>query len=148
MTNDEEGDKTGEVKERKKLLDTIRLPLVSIFPKKRTDSNLGNQSAQAGLASMETLEDKSTDEKNTDELKNVPLEPTKTDVEKQEEVEEQTWKQKLMAYRVAISAFLIFLLLILIIVIAAIPETPVIRVAPIREGRYVEAVTSCGKVEG
>ncbi|XP_044255231.1 neurotactin [Tribolium madens] len=145
---EEDGEKSSEQKEKKKLLDTIRLPLVSVFPrKKKEEQKLESQTAQAGLASMETLDDKSTDGKSNDEMKNVNLDEKK-DLEAQEVAEEATWRQKLKTYRVAIGALLVFLLLTLIIVIVAIPGKDIPRVAPIKDGRYVEAVTGCGKVEG
>lgn len=64
--------KSGELKEKKGLLDTIRLPLVSVFPRKKKDEGLENQAA--GLASMETLGDNDKSiEKNGEELKTIPL---------------------------------------------------------------------------
>lgn len=99
------GEKLGENKDRLKLLETIRLPLVSVFQRmKRTSEsqNLTNNQNQAGLASMETLDDKS----NSD-LKTVPLDDRK-DVEKQEQSSpEGTLLQKLRAYRMAIGKFLL-----------------------------------------
>lgn len=71
-------EKPAEPKEKKRLLDTIRLPLVSVFPrKKKEEQNLGTQTAVAGLASMETLDenDKSADKKEG-EMKNVCLDVT------------------------------------------------------------------------
>lgn len=100
------GDKTNETKEKKKLLDTIRLPLVSVFPRKKKDDNLEQQTAQAGLASMETLDEKSTDGKST-ELKNVSL-VDKADVEKQETTDNTAAMciKGIQAYKIAICKFL------------------------------------------
>lgn len=54
------GDKVAsEPKEKRNLLNTIRLPLVSVCPLKKKDEQDGKR---AGLASMETLGDKSGDE--------------------------------------------------------------------------------------
>ncbi|CAH1370476.1 unnamed protein product [Tenebrio molitor] len=148
LIDEEGGEKPAEVKDKKKLLNTIRLPLVSVFPrKKKDDQKLESQTAQAGLASMETLDDKSTDDKNNDEMKNVNLDEKK-DLEAQDAAQETTWRQKLKAYRVAISALLVFLLLIMIIVAVAIPGKKTVKVAVVKDGRYVEAFTSCGPVEG
>ncbi|KAJ3656261.1 hypothetical protein Zmor_015349 [Zophobas morio] len=146
ILGEEDSDKPPETKEKKKLLDTIRLPLVSVFPrKKKDDQKLESQTAQAGLASMETLDDKSTDDKGNDEMKTVNLDEKK-DLEAQEAVEETTWRQNLKTYRVAISAVLVFVL-ILIIVAVAIPRMS-LKEALVKDGRFVETVTSCGKVEG
>lgn len=59
--------------QRKSLIDTIRIPLVSVFPRK-SKQDLAAQGGAAGLASMETLDDtdKSAD-KNEDDMKNVKL---------------------------------------------------------------------------
>ncbi|KAF2880218.1 hypothetical protein ILUMI_25954 [Ignelater luminosus] len=152
VLNNDEDEKPAEPKEKKRLLDTIRLPLVSVFPrKKKEEQNLGTQTAVAGLASMETLDenDKSADKKEG-EMKNVCLDVAldeKKELEKQSSDEEVSWRQKIKAYRIVISAFLVFLLLLIIIVIVIIPGEPSYSV-PIRDGRYVETITSCGKVEG
>lgn len=75
------------------MLDTIRLPLVSVFPrKKKNEQSLEHQTAQAGLASMETLDDKSTDGKSNNEMKNVALDDKK-DVERQETEESTNWRK-------------------------------------------------------
>ncbi|XP_060530745.1 neurotactin [Cylas formicarius] len=147
-TSETDEEKTGESKDKKNLLQTIRLPLVSVFSKKKKEDsqNLNSQTGQAGLASMETLDDKSNDGKSG-ELKSVPLDDKK-DVEKQESDEDLTLAQRVKTYRIAISALLIFLVLIVIIVIIARQSASQITAAPIRDSRYVEAVTTCGKVEG
>lgn len=106
------GDKPVETKEKKKLLDTIKLPLVSVFPKKKKEGDtLENQTAQAELASMETLDEKSSDDKN-DEMKNVALDDKK-DVERQNPEDETTWKDKLKTYKIAISTYLLPILSVL-----------------------------------
>ncbi|KAJ8945077.1 hypothetical protein NQ318_005257 [Aromia moschata] len=144
---EEDGDKAAETKEKKKLLDTIRLPLVSVFPRKKKDGeNIEHQTAQAELASMETLDDKSTDEKEED-MKNVALNDKK-DVERQEEAEGTTWQEKLRAYKIAISALLVFFLLIMIIIFVAIPTKQISYSPPVKDGRYIETITTCGRVEG
>ncbi|CAH0561233.1 unnamed protein product [Brassicogethes aeneus] len=140
----EDADKSGEPKEKKSLIDSIRIPIVSVLSRKKNQPL--DQSAQAGLASMETLDDKSQNE-----LKKVDLEESKDekDAEKQEtEVPEQTWRQKLMAYRIAISALLLFILLIIIIIIIAVPGKSYPASPPIKDGRFIETITGCGKVEG
>ncbi|KAJ8937558.1 hypothetical protein NQ314_011793 [Rhamnusium bicolor] len=144
---EEDGEKPSETKEKKKLLDTIKLPLVSVFPRKKKEGeNLENQTAQAELASMETLDEKSTDEKN-DDLKNISLDDKK-DVERQDPEEIASWKEKIKTYKIAISALLVFLSLIVLIIFIAIPGSQVDYSAPIKDGRFIETLTGCGKVEG
>lgn len=105
------GEKLGESKDRLKLLETIRLPLVSVFQRmKRTSEsqNLTNNQNQAGLASMETLDDKSNND-----LKTVPLDDKK-DAEKQEQSNsDRTLLQKLRAYRMAIGKSFYFWLILI-----------------------------------
>ncbi|KAB0799565.1 hypothetical protein PPYR_07445 [Photinus pyralis] len=151
LINEDEGEKTPEPKEKKKLLNTIRLPLVSVFPRKKKEDQISNQSAKAGLASIETLDetDKSADRKE-DDLKNVCLDVNideKCELEKQQPVEQPSWKHKVRAYRIIISAFLVLIMFIIIIVTVTLPIAPEHSVA-IRDGRFVETITSCGKVEG
>ncbi|VEN37883.1 unnamed protein product [Callosobruchus maculatus] len=147
---EEDGNKSGEPKEKKKILDTIRLPLVSVFPKKKKDDNLQTQTDKAGLASMETLDEKSTDGKNAEEknneMKTVALDD-KTDVEAQQPVEEN-WVDVIRAHRVAIGATLLFILVFIIILIIVFAGGQRVYSLPIKDGKYVETVTSCGKVEG
>ncbi|XP_018322396.1 neurotactin [Agrilus planipennis] len=131
-----------EPKEKKRLLQSIRLPLVSVCPrKKRDEQKLESRSGKAGLASVETLDDT---EKKEEELKSIPLDDKKN-LEKQEN--DQTWRQKLKAYRIVISALLVFILLVIIIVAFAIPGKSRLT-SVIRNGKYVQTITSCGKVEG
>lgn len=79
---------------------------MSVFPRKKKEDNLEQQTAQAGLASMETLDDKSTDDKHPDDLKNIALgDNDKNDVEGQDQNKQQTWQEKLMAYKAAICKF-------------------------------------------
>lgn len=81
---------------------------------------------------------------------------------------EPTWKQRLMAFRVAIStyeltnvlavlrlyflfsgAFLGFIFLLIIVLAITLSEkSDPLRTAVIRDDKYVEAITACGKVEG
>lgn len=72
-TGDE--DKSGEPSQKKRLIDTIRLPLVSVFPRRQKTEDKSAATTQAGLASMETLGDdidkgEKTEEK---EMKNIKL---------------------------------------------------------------------------
>ncbi|KAF5284564.1 hypothetical protein FQR65_LT02390 [Abscondita terminalis] len=151
LINDDE-DKTTDSKEKKSLLNAIRLPIVSaVFPrKKKDDQNLSDQT-KAGLASMETLDetDRSADKKEED-LKNVCLDinvDEKRELEKQQSEEEPSWKHKVKAYRIIISAFLVFVMFLIIIITVTIPIVPD-HAVPVRDGRFVETITSCGRVEG
>ncbi|KAL1509778.1 hypothetical protein ABEB36_004463 [Hypothenemus hampei] len=147
----ETGEKNDESKDRLKLLETIRQPIVSVFQRiKRApeSQNLTNQQGQAGLASMETLEDKSHDDKTNSELKNIPLDDSKEQEQKQDEPKIH-WAQNIKEYKLAIGGFLLFFLLIIIIVICLSKSGPVpLPTPPLRDGKYIETVTSCGKVEG
>lgn len=53
-------------------MDTIRLPLVSVCPRKKKEGEQGLES-QAGLASMETLGDNDKSADKGEELKQIPL---------------------------------------------------------------------------
>ncbi|XP_048525216.1 neurotactin [Dendroctonus ponderosae] len=148
----EEDEKTAEPKDRLKLLDTIRVPLVSVFErmKKNTESqNLTKHQVQAELASMETLDEKSNDEKDHGELKNVPLDDkSPKDIEKQQEPQ-RTWSQKLKDYRLVIAGLLLFLFVIIFIIIFATSgKKQYLKTPPLRDGKFIETTTSCGKVEG
>ncbi|XP_066246878.1 neurotactin [Euwallacea similis] len=139
----EEGGKEGETKDKLKLLESIRLPIVSVFQRIKRNPDASNQS-QAGLASMETLDDKSNNE-----LKTIPLDD-KTETDKQEQADILEYLTQMMKkYKIAIVGCLIFLLLIIIIIICTtgggreIPRSP-----PLKDGNYIETVTSCGIVEG
>ncbi|CAG9819665.1 unnamed protein product [Phaedon cochleariae] len=145
---EEDGDKTTEQKEKKKLLNTIRLPLVSVFPKKKKDDNLENQ-AQAGLASMETLDDKSTDEKSNDEknMKNVALDD-KVDIENQDRTKDLPLTLKLKDYKVVIGIAILFIITIIIIIIMALPGKNSEKSRPLRDGKFIATHTGCGQVEG
>lgn len=60
-----------------------------------------------------------------------------------------TWRETLLKFKYPIAVTLLFLLVLIIILcclLAGGPAPP--SSAPVREGKYVEAVTSCGMVEG
>ncbi|KAK4880802.1 hypothetical protein RN001_008948 [Aquatica leii] len=71
----------------------------------------------------------------------------KCELEKQQSEEEPSWKHKIKAYRIVISAFLVLIMFLIIIITVTIPIAPDNSV-PIRDGRFVETITSCGRVEG
>lgn len=59
-------ERSTELKEKKKLVDKICLPFVSVFPKKRKDGEHNLEGQTAGLASMETLDSDKNVNKNDD----------------------------------------------------------------------------------
>ncbi|XP_058826655.1 neurotactin [Topomyia yanbarensis] len=167
---------------KKGLLDALKVPLASIIPKRfksgngetEDDLELGKRPKnQAGLASMETLDDslKDTEQKDTVDKAAVAaaaangtdsealVKPEeKKDAEK-EEADEQTPSkypclERIRTYKCSVDdiaiitgIFVFLLLLALIIAFTFIGKSEPIT-APVRDGKYIETVTSCGKVEG
>ncbi|XP_044748402.1 neurotactin isoform X2 [Coccinella septempunctata] len=122
-----------------------RLSIGTVIPglKKDSDNNLDNQ-GQAGLASIETLDEKSGDGKSEEKLK-----AQEKDVEKQASSDSSSFGQFFITYKYAISGvsvFLLFLIIILIVIFSYQDKT--ICEAPVKDGKYVMTVTSCGRVEG
>lgn len=138
------------------------------------DVELGNgPNNKAGLASMETLDDSIKDnDTNKDEtdkaaLANDDLETVKlndTDKEKEKESEKANEAaaeadkrpiiERIRSYRCSrddfaiIAGILVFILLVVIIAVFTFSRGPELKAAPLRDGKFVEAVTSCGNVEG
>ncbi|KAI4462555.1 carboxylesterase [Holotrichia oblita] len=137
---DDDVEKGSEPKEKKKFVDSICLPLVSVFPKKKKDEqNLETQTA--GLASVETLDDNDKSADKNDDSKNRTLND-------KEEIEKSSCKDSIKAYRVVISALFIFVLLVIIIVMIAIPgKHNILHTISYNDVR-TETITSCGKVKG
>lgn len=125
-------------------VDNFRKTLVSVLPNRNKDNT--NMENKAGLASMETLDDNDKTADKGDDMKNISLDDKKE--EEKQEVGEPEWQRFLKQYRKAISAVLLFLLLLIIILCISIPGKKVSYAAPIKDGRYVQAVTKCGMVEG
>ncbi|CAH1985199.1 unnamed protein product [Acanthoscelides obtectus] len=148
---EEDGNKSGEPKEKKTLIDSIRLPLVSVFPKRKKDDSLQSQTAQAELASMETLDEKSTDDKGAEEknheMKTVSLDEKHPDEEIQQPIDED-WIDLIRAHRKAIGAIILFIIVTAIIAAISFGGGQKVYSLPVKDGKYVVTVTSCGKVEG
>ncbi|XP_076641867.1 neurotactin [Halictus rubicundus] len=139
---------------RKGFLDAIKLPLVSVFPRKKNkegEVELGTTGA-AGLASVETLDD-GTGDKNPvgteDGMETVRLDGDAPDVI-------DSPKQHFLIACIAVArrnlfvlvATLCILLSVVIIVCVACVGPRKASTQPIKDGNYVEAVTSCGRVQG
>lgn len=137
------------------------------------DVELGNgPNNKAGLASMETLDDSIKDTENSkdvtdkaaivhEDLETVKL--TESDKEKEKEkLDEKADLEKekipiidrIRAHRCSvddltiIGGIIVFLLLVAIICAFTFTGNPALKAAPLRDGKYIQAVTSCGTVEG
>lgn len=151
---------------KKGLLNAIKLPIANMIPKKKTDNaddvELGNgPGTKAGLASMETLDDSLKDQDTVDRASKIPddtLETVKLSDEKKEKEEEElqniSFIDRIRTYKCSIDdlaivgGIVIFIILLGIICIFAFTGGDPIKSAPVRDGRFIEAITSCGKVEG
>ncbi|XP_055530215.1 neurotactin [Wyeomyia smithii] len=166
---------------KKGLLDALKVPLASIIPKRfksgtgetEDDLELGKRPKnQAGLASMETLDDslKDTEQKDTVDKAAAVTAANGTDSEalvkpeekkdtEKEDADEQTPSkypclERIRNYKCSVDdiaiitgIFVFLLLLALIIAFTFIGKGEPVT-APVRDGKYIETVTSCGKVEG
>lgn len=136
------------------------------------DVELGNgPHNKAGLASMETLDDSIKDTDNKDVTDKAPaiqdeaLETVKLNESeaKEKEANEKVGEtpveklpiiERIRAYRCSvddlaiIGGILVFLLLVAIICAFSFTGNPAPINAPLRDGKFIEAITSCGKVEG
>lgn len=140
------------------------------------DVEMGNgPNNKAGLASMETLDDSIKDiEANKDEIDKAAiadddLETVKlndTDREKGNDkaaeaaaeaaanADKRPLLERITKYRLSvddvaiIGGILTFLLLVIIIVYFIFYGQTALKAAPLRDGKFVDAVTSCGNVEG
>ena len=140
-----------------------------MVPKKKSDDDVELGMCKAGLASMETLDDSLKDQdcvdkaatKNNgvDEIAKMKKSPSgeikQAAVDKSpEEVEEYpvSFCQRLRSYTCSVDDALIalgiLLFALLIVVIGYVLSHEALNSPPIREGRYMDAVTSCGMVEG
>lgn len=123
---------------------------------------------------METLDDsiKETDNSkdvtdkavgvNDPSLETVKLNDNEKDAEKSKDnekvgetpVDKRPILERIRSYHCSvddlaiIGGIAVFLLLVVLICVFAFTGTPAIVSAPLRDGKFVEAITSCGKVEG
>ncbi|KAG8296332.1 hypothetical protein J6590_058929 [Homalodisca vitripennis] len=169
---EEEGEEI-PIEKRPGFLHAIKLPLVSVLPRKlkstkEPDLEEGGGSTTpkpAGLASMETLDDSNGSTKHSDDKTDEGLETVKLDSSVEEKAaldteknsdEKKVWDRNalmdrlasLKEFRYIIAGVVVFLILLIIIVVIAIAGPRPITASPIINGRYVRAVTSCGEVEG
>ncbi|XP_043257374.1 neurotactin [Colletes gigas] len=139
---------------RKGILDAIKLPLVSVFPRKKNkegEVELGT-TGTAGLASVETLNDGAGEKNpigNEDGMETVRLDGDAPDGI------ESPKQHFLVACISAARRNLFALVATLCILISVIIIICVASVGPrkgstqlVKDGNYVEAVTSCGPVQG
>lgn len=133
---------------------------------------------KAGLASMETLDDSIKDNENNkdvtdkatiiinEELETVKLNENEKEKGKEKEkkstAEEKAELEKekipilnrLRSYSFTvddlaiIGGIIVFLLLVAIICAFTFNGNPALKAAPLRDGKYIQAITSCGFVEG
>lgn len=140
------------------------------------DVEMGNgPNNKAGLASMETLDDSTKDNEgnkdetdkatiNEDDMETVKLNDTDKDKENDKAAEaaaeaaangdKRSYFQRLREYQLTMDDFaisggvVVFLLLVAIICTFIFYGGPALKAAPLRDGKFVDAVTSCGNVEG
>lgn len=150
------------------LLNAIKLPIANMIPKKKTENDVELGLGKAGLASMETLDDSLKDQDCVDKavsknngtddiakLKKTPsgeIKQDATEEKPQEDPQPQTFRDRMRNYRCSVDdalialGILLFVLLLGVIGYALSHET--LTSPPVREGRFMDAVTSCGMVEG
>ena len=139
---------------RKGILDAIKLPLVSVFPRKKNkegEVELGATGA-AGLASVETLDD-GAGEKNPisseDGMETVRLDgdaPDGIELPKQHFLVACISAARRNLF-VLVATLCILISVVIIICVAWLGPRKT-GMQPIKDGNYVEAVSSCGPVQG
>lgn len=138
-----------------------------MIPKKKSGDDVELGLGKAGLASMETLDDSLKDQdtvdraplksNGSDELKSV-LKDEKLAAEEKLGAEEEerdrpisVWS-RMLAYKCSVDdaliVFGILLFVLLLAVIGYVLTHETLTSPPLREGRYISAVTGCGMVEG
>ncbi|KAK0162836.1 hypothetical protein PV327_006580 [Microctonus hyperodae] len=138
---------------RKGILNAIRLPLVSVFPRKKnkeTDAELG---ATAGLASVETLDDaagEKGDGTTDDGMETVRLDggDGTDDQDSPKNRPLAVWLSHVRRNRFVTAAVVAILLIVIIIISIACAGPRRILVQPLKDGKYMDATTSCGPVQG
>ncbi|XP_071573531.1 neurotactin [Temnothorax nylanderi] len=139
---------------RKGILNAIRIPLVStVFPrrKKEVDAELG-QTGAAGLASVETLDDGAAEKSpitNEDGMETVRLDGEDgTDHAEPPKHPLAVFISALRRRVVASVVTVLVLLSVIVIICIAFAGPRRIPTQPLKNGKYIEAVTSCGPVQG
>uniref|UniRef100_A0A182RF94 Carboxylesterase type B domain-containing protein n=1 Tax=Anopheles funestus TaxID=62324 RepID=A0A182RF94_ANOFN len=163
---------------RKGLLEALRVPLASIIPKRfkpvasgdpEDDIELGKTPKnRAGLASMETLDDSLKDADTKDAVDKPGVNGTDGEAlvkpedkeakdkaaEAEEDAQERSLLQRVQSYRCSvddiaiIAGVVIFLILVALIIAFTFVGKSEPITAPVRDGKYIETVTNCGRVEG
>ncbi|XP_014484924.1 PREDICTED: neurotactin [Dinoponera quadriceps] len=138
---------------RKGIFNAIRIPLVSsVFSKKRkeADSELG-QTGAAGLASVETLDD-AANERNPIACDDG-METVRLDIEGADGAEPPP-QHPLVAFVSAVKrnrpylvAGIIILLIVITCIVCVLPKEARPQ-QPLTNGKYIDAVTWCGPVQG
>ncbi|XP_068150009.1 neurotactin [Drosophila tropicalis] len=153
------------------LLNAIKLPIANMIPKKKSpdDVELGlGGGNKAGLASMETLDDSLKDQdtvdrapvksNGTDDLKSIELKDDKLPANEKLAAEEEEQERpaslwtRLRGYKCSVDdaliVFGILLFVLLMAVIGYVLTHETLTSPPLREGKFILAVTGCGPVEG
>lgn len=139
------------------------------------DLELGGPNNKAGLASMETLDDSIKDNetnKDVTDKATIPDETLETvklnesekekEVEKEKdngkigetEVNKQPILERIRSHRCTVDdlaivgGILVFFLLVAIICAFTFTGSAALKSPPLRDGKFIQAVTSCGPVEG
>ncbi|XP_061392031.1 neurotactin [Musca vetustissima] len=152
------------------LLNAIKLPIANMVPKKKSDDDVELGMGKAGLASMETLDDSLKDQDVVDkaatkngnddvgklkksgsgEIKQASSDEKSPDNDHDEQP--ISFCQRLRSYKCSVDDALIalgiLLFVLLIAVIGYVLSHEGQTSPPIREGRFMDAVTGCGMVEG
>ncbi|XP_054733582.1 neurotactin [Anastrepha obliqua] len=155
--------------QKRGLLNAIKLPIANMIPRKKIDDDVELGMGKAGLASMETLDDSLKDQdcvdkapaKNngTDEITKLKKSPSgeinQASPEEKSAEEPQvpmSLADRLRSYRCSADDGLIVLgimvFILLIGVIGYVLSHEKLTSPPVREGRFIDAVTGCGMVEG
>ncbi|XP_072762784.1 neurotactin [Anoplolepis gracilipes] len=149
------GKDSKEKEGRKGILNAIRIPLVSsVFSrkKKEVDAELGPTGA-AGLASIETLDDGTADKNpiaSEDGMETVRLDGDDGADGAEPPKHPLVVFISLIRRHMVLSAMVLLILLsvIVIICIACAGPRRTIHTQPLKDGKYIDAVTSCGMVQG
>ncbi|KAH8302828.1 hypothetical protein KR044_011043 [Drosophila immigrans] len=157
----------GDVPTKRGLLNAIKLPIANMLPKKKSGDDVELGLGKAGLASMETLDDSLKDQDTVDRapLKSNGAEDLKSELkddklaaEQKLAAEEEERERpvslwcRLRGYKCSVDdaliVFGILLFMLLLAVIGYVLTHETLTSPPLREGRYISAVTGCGMVEG
>lgn len=163
-----EGEAPTQPTQKRGLLNAIKLPIANMMPKRKSNQDVEMGLGKAGLASMETLDDSLKDQDCVDKapaknngtddvakLKKSPSGEIKQASDEKSPTEPDapmSFMERLRAYRCSVDDALIalgiLLFVLLISVIGYVLSHETLTSPPIRDGKYIDAVTTCGLVEG